>query len=157
MVERPSRLLSCRGKQAGRLFYSGLSAIRVSGETIDKGRQPALGLLSKGGRGRPPSIPCAYARIRGIRRTVDNPSVITHVMPMLITTKVRKIGNSLGIVLPKDALQTLRVEEGATLYLTESPKSSLTITPERPGFDVAMRVAAEGMNRYRNALRELAK
>jgi len=76
---------------------------------------------------------------------------------MPIATKVRKIGNSLGIVLPKEALQTLRVEEGATLYLTEAPQSSLTITPERPGFDETMRVAEEGMNRYRNALRELAK
>ena len=76
---------------------------------------------------------------------------------MPIATKVRKIGNSLGIVLPKEALQTLRVEEGATLYLTEAPKSSLTITPDRPGFDETMRVAEDGMNRYRNALRELAK
>ena len=76
---------------------------------------------------------------------------------MPIATKVRKIGNSLGIVLPKEALQTLRVEEGATLFLTEAPKSSLTITPERPGFDETMRVAEDGMNRYRNALRELAK
>ena len=76
---------------------------------------------------------------------------------MPIATKVRKIGNSLGIVLPKEALKTLRVEEGATLFLTEVPKSSLTITPERPGFDETMRVAEGGMNRYRNALRELAK
>ena len=76
---------------------------------------------------------------------------------MPIATKVRKIGNSLGIVLPKEALQTLRVEEGSTLFLTEAPKSSLMITPERPGFDETMRVAEDGMNRYRNALRELAK
>ena len=76
---------------------------------------------------------------------------------MPIATKVRKIGNSLGLVLPKEALQTLRVEEGATLFLTEAPKSSLTITPDRPGFDETMRVAEDGMNRYRNALRELAK
>ena len=76
---------------------------------------------------------------------------------MPIATKVRKIGNSLGIVLPKEALQTLRVEEGATLYLTEAPQSSLTITPDHPGFDDTMRVAEDGMNRYRNALRELAK
>ena len=76
---------------------------------------------------------------------------------MIIKTKVRKIGNSLGIVLPKEALQSLRVEEGATLYLTEAPNSSLSITPETPGFDQMMRVAEKGMVRYRNALRELAK
>lgn len=76
---------------------------------------------------------------------------------MPIQTKVRKIGNSLGIVLPKEALQSLRVGEGATLYLTEAPQSALTITPEHPGFDEIMSVAEDGMNRYRNALRELAK
>ena len=76
---------------------------------------------------------------------------------MPIETKVRRIGYSLGIILSKEALQTLRVEEGATLYLTEGPNSSLAITPERPEFDKIMRVAEEGMNRYRNTLRELAK
>lgn len=76
---------------------------------------------------------------------------------MPIETKVRKIGNSLGIVLPKEALQALRVEEGATLYLTEAPNSSLQITPERAGFAEKMRIAESLMDRYRNALRELAK
>ncbi|MEX1118744.1 MAG: AbrB/MazE/SpoVT family DNA-binding domain-containing protein [Terrimicrobiaceae bacterium] len=76
---------------------------------------------------------------------------------MIIQTKVRKIGNSLGIVLPKEALQSLRVKEGATLYLTEAPNSALSITPESPGFEDMMRVADRGMARYRNALRELAK
>ncbi|MGZ0656884.1 AbrB/MazE/SpoVT family DNA-binding domain-containing protein [Coraliomargarita sp. W4R53] len=76
---------------------------------------------------------------------------------MAIETKVRKIGNSLGIVLPKEALQALKVEEGATVYLTEAPNSSLNINPERPGFEDVMRVAEEGMARYRNTLRELAK
>lgn len=76
---------------------------------------------------------------------------------MTIKTKVRKIGNSLGIVLPKEALQALRVEEGSTLYLTEAPNSSLSITPETPGFEAIMKVAETGMSRYRNALRELAK
>jgi len=76
---------------------------------------------------------------------------------MAIETKVRKIGNSLGIVLPKEALQALKVEEGATVYLTEAPNNSLNINPERPGFEDIMRVAEEGMTRYRNTLRELAK
>ena len=76
---------------------------------------------------------------------------------MAIQTKVRKIGNSLGIVLPKEALQALRVEEGATLYLTEAPNSSLSVTPERPGFEEKMAKAESLMRRYRNAFRELAK
>lgn len=76
-------------------------------------------------------------------------------MPM--ETKVRKIGNSLGILLPKDAVQSLRVKEGDTLYLTEAPNNSLGITPERPGFKDKMEVAESLMHRYRNAFRELAK
>ena len=76
---------------------------------------------------------------------------------MPIETKVRKIGNSLGIVLSKEALQTLKVGEGDVLYLTESPEGSLRITPERPGFEAKMKVADSLMARYRNAFRELAK
>jgi putative addiction module antidote len=76
---------------------------------------------------------------------------------MAIETKVRKIGNSLGIVLPKDALQALKVSEGDTLFLTEAPECSLRVTPNRPGFDDVMKIAELGMSRYRNALRELAK
>ncbi|MFZ4483106.1 MAG: AbrB/MazE/SpoVT family DNA-binding domain-containing protein, partial [Chthoniobacterales bacterium] len=51
---------------------------------------------------------------------------------MPIETKVRKIGNSLGIVLPKEALKGLRVAEGDTIYLTEAPQDALLMTPERP-------------------------
>lgn len=76
---------------------------------------------------------------------------------MPIETKVRKIGNSYGIVLPKEALQALKVEEGASLYLTEAPNNTLNINPERPGFEDILRVAEEGMQRYRNTMRELAK
>lgn len=76
---------------------------------------------------------------------------------MAIETKVRKIGNSLGIVLPKEATAALKVKEGDALYLTEAPQGSFRITPEQPGFANAMEVADRGMRRYRNALRELAK
>ena len=76
---------------------------------------------------------------------------------MTMKTKVRKIGNSYGIVLPKEALQAMMVKEGSTLYLTEAPECSLQVTPEKPGFEEKMKVAEDLMQRYRNALRELAK
>lgn len=76
---------------------------------------------------------------------------------MPIKTKIRKIGNSYGIVLSKEALQALKVEEGANVYLTEAPNNTLNINPERPGFDEIMQVAEEGMQRYRNTMRKLAK
>jgi putative addiction module antidote len=77
--------------------------------------------------------------------------------PMPIETKVRRIGNSLGIVLPKEALLALKVEEGDTLYLTESPQCALRITPHKPGFEEKMKIADSLMSRYRNAFQELAK
>ena len=72
-------------------------------------------------------------------------------------TKVRRIGNSLGIVLPKEAVQAMKVKEGSALYLTEAPECALRMTPERPGFEEMMDIADQGMQKYRNALRQLAK
>ena len=72
-------------------------------------------------------------------------------------TKVRKIGNSYGIVLPKAALQAMKVKEGDVLYLTEAPENSLQVTVADKQFETVMEVAERGMHRYRNALRELAK
>lgn len=76
---------------------------------------------------------------------------------MIIETKVRKIGNSLGIVLPKEAVRSLRVDEGTTVYLTEGPDSSVRLSAENPEFSDIMAIAERGMKKYRNTLRELAK
>ena len=76
---------------------------------------------------------------------------------MTIKTKVRKIGNSYGIVLPKEALHVLKVKEGDELYLTDAPGCSLRMTPDTGQFNEMMKIADKGMRKYRNALRELAK
>ena len=72
-------------------------------------------------------------------------------------TKLRKIGNSYGIILPREILHSLQIKEGDTLYLTEAPESSVRITPDRKGFEQKSAITRDLMNRYRNALRELAK
>ena len=71
--------------------------------------------------------------------------------------KVHKVGNSLNLRLPRDAVGALRVSEGDVVYLTETADGGLQITPFDPEFERQMRIAEEGMKRYRNALRELAK
>ena len=76
---------------------------------------------------------------------------------MVMKTKVRKIGNSYGVVLPKEALHAMKVKEGDTLYITEAAESSVRMSAERKGFDEKMAIAEDLMGRYRNALRELAK
>jgi putative addiction module antidote len=71
--------------------------------------------------------------------------------------KIRQIGKSLGVVLPKEALSRLNVKEGDQLFLTEAPDGSVRLTPYDPDFEEQMEAASEGMGAYRNALRQLAK
>jgi len=76
---------------------------------------------------------------------------------MTIETKIRKIGNSYGIVLPKEALNQLKVKEGDPIYLTEAPDCSLRVHSDKNSFGAKAILAEDLMHRYRNALRELAK
>ncbi|GJL90006.1 MAG: transcriptional regulator [Minwuia thermotolerans] len=71
--------------------------------------------------------------------------------------KVRQIGNSLGVVLPKEVLSRLNLAEGDSVFVTETPDGAMRITPYDPAFEEQMRAAREGMAAYRNTLRELAK
>lgn len=75
---------------------------------------------------------------------------------IMAKTTVRRIGNSLGVILPARALHALNIREGDALYLTEAPEG-LRLTPYDPDFDETMKTAKDVMARYRNALRELAK
>jgi putative addiction module antidote len=75
---------------------------------------------------------------------------------MQLEIKLRKVGNSLGIVLPKEALSHLQLEEGDTVTLTEA-QDGLRITASNPEFAKSMEVFQSLNRRYRNALRELAK
>lgn len=74
----------------------------------------------------------------------------------MLKLKVTKIGNSLGVVLPKEALARLKVEQGDSLFLTEAPDGyRITLYDEELGVQLAE--AREIMRKRRNALRELAK
>ncbi|WFB37930.1 AbrB family transcriptional regulator [Kiritimatiellota bacterium B12222] len=76
---------------------------------------------------------------------------------MIGKTKIRKIGNSYGIFLSKEALQALHVQEGDAVYLSEASESSLRISGGDPDFEEKMAITRKGMQRYKNALGELAK
>lgn len=71
--------------------------------------------------------------------------------------KVRKVGNSLGMVLPKEAAAALRVSEGSTVYLTETPDGDFRVTADDPVFERQMKIAEDLMRRYRNTFRALAR
>jgi len=74
----------------------------------------------------------------------------------MLKVKVTQIGNSMGIVLPKEALTKLKAGKGDVLYLVEGPEG-LTLTPYQQDFDVQMKAAEKVMKKYRSALHELAK
>ena len=70
--------------------------------------------------------------------------------------KLRKVGNSLALIVPKHARQKMGVKEGDAVYLTETP-DGYQITPYDPEFARQMELAEKGMKKFRNALRELAR
>lgn len=75
----------------------------------------------------------------------------------MIELKVRKFGNSLGVVLPKEVVQRLQTGDGAPLYLIEGPDGTYRLTPYDPAFEKKMTKAESIIARYRNALHTLAK
>jgi putative addiction module antidote len=70
--------------------------------------------------------------------------------------KLTQIGNSVGLILPKEVLARLKLEKGDTVYLTDAP-SSVNISPHNPEFAEQMEVARQLMKEHREVLRELAK
>jgi putative addiction module antidote len=80
-----------------------------------------------------------------------------NIIIMVIELKLRKIGNSLGVVLPKEALAKLGAQEGDSLMLSDGNDDSLRISANKPAVSRQMEIAQSLMERYRNTLRELAK
>ena len=76
---------------------------------------------------------------------------------MVLKLKLRKVGNSVGLVLPKEALAHLKANEGDTLVFSESPDGGYRVTPNNDPFAQQMAMAEGIAQRYRNALRDLAK
>ena len=75
---------------------------------------------------------------------------------MNITVKIIPIGNSQGVVLPKDLLAHLNVQVGEVLAVSKTP-NSIDLRPADSHFDAQMAAAREVMARRKRALRELAK
>jgi putative addiction module antidote len=78
-------------------------------------------------------------------------------MTMVLELKLRKVGNSVGVILPKEALSHLNVEEGDSVSVTDGPDGSLRLSPSKADVTRQMEVVQDVMKRYRHTLRELAK
>ena len=75
----------------------------------------------------------------------------------MVALKVRRFGNSLGVVLPREVTSRLGATDGAQLYLTETPEGGYRLTPYDADFADKMAKAEDIISRYRNALHVLAK
>jgi putative addiction module antidote len=70
--------------------------------------------------------------------------------------KIRRVGNSRGVVLPKSLLEELALVEGDQLFVTKTP-DGLLLSPYDPDFARGVELFEEGRRQYRTALHELAK
>ena len=75
---------------------------------------------------------------------------------MTHTLKVTQIGNSLGLILPREIVEKLRLEKGEAVSVVETAQG-IEITPFDPDFGRKLEAARKVAKQYRNALRELAK
>ena len=70
--------------------------------------------------------------------------------------KIQKIGNSAGVILPKEMLATLKVGKGDTLICSETP-NGYELSPYDPEVAKQLDAGREFMKEYRDTLRALAK
>ena len=70
--------------------------------------------------------------------------------------KLTQIGNSIGVILPKEVLARLKLSKGDLLHQTDTP-DGLALTPYDPSFDDQLEIGREFMREYRDTFRALAK
>ncbi len=75
---------------------------------------------------------------------------------MHFTLKLTQIGNSVGVVLPKEALAALKLEKGDTVHLSETPEG-FQLSPYDPALDEQLKLGREFMHDFRDTFHALAK
>ena len=74
----------------------------------------------------------------------------------MTTLKLTQIGDSVGVILPKELLARLKVEKGDTLFVTETP-DGVSLTPYDPALDEQLKAGREFMREFRDTFHQLAK
>ena len=70
--------------------------------------------------------------------------------------KLTQIGNSVGVILPKEVLARLKLEKGDTVFVTEAV-NGVTLTPYDPSLEEQLELGREFMREYRDTFHQLAK
>ena len=71
--------------------------------------------------------------------------------------RIKKIGNSVGLILPKNLLARLKLKAGDQLHVVEQTERGIKLTPYDPKHAKAMKIAREVMEEYQDTFRALAK
>jgi putative addiction module antidote len=74
----------------------------------------------------------------------------------MASLRVTSVGNSLGIILPKELAVRLRLARGDQLHVVETPRG-VELTPYDPALEKELKAGRSVMRRYRSALRKLAR
>jgi putative addiction module antidote len=80
-----------------------------------------------------------------------NASIEGHVL------QIKKIGNSVGLILPKDLLARLKLSEGDKLYVVEQTERGVKLSPYDPKHAEAMDIARRSFRKYADTYKALAK
>lgn len=72
------------------------------------------------------------------------------------TLKLTQIGNSVGVILPKEMLARMKLEKGDTVFLTDTPDGFM-LTPYNPEVAEQLAVGRDFMREYRDTFHALAK
>ncbi|WP_237154422.1 AbrB/MazE/SpoVT family DNA-binding domain-containing protein [Oryzibacter oryziterrae] len=71
--------------------------------------------------------------------------------------EVKKIGNSTGLILPKELMNRLNLQQGDWLHVSELPDRTLQITPYDPDHEAALKIARDLFKEYQDTFKALAK
>lgn len=94
--------------------------------------------------------------MHGPQTRVNITNVITPKGATMTTLKLTQIGNSVGVILPKEVLARLKLEKGDTVFLTEAA-NGVNLSPYDPSVEEQLEAGREFMREYRDTFRQLAK
>ena len=81
---------------------------------------------------------------------------LTNAEPSMTTLKLTQIGNSLGLILPREVLARLKLQKGDTGFVTDAANGVMP-TPYDPDLDQQLEIGREFMHQYRDTFHQLAK
>jgi putative addiction module antidote len=71
--------------------------------------------------------------------------------------QIKRIGNSVGLILPKELLARLKLREGDKLHVVEQPERGIKLSPYDPKHAKAMEIARRSFRKYADTYKALAK